>query len=174
MSFSNVTWRTINDYPNYEVNNAGEVRNVKTNKVLKPRPSTKGYDRVSLYNKDGQRDAYIHRLVAQYFCDGYSNDLDVNHKNGHKTTNRSDNLEWCTRSENIRHAYETHLREPSGPHPIRKVKVVETGEIYNSARECARAIGGSQAHVSRCLNGEYSQHKGYHFIYADSCEEGGS
>lgn len=51
----------------------------------------------------------VHRLVAQAYL-GYETDRDqINHKNGIKNDNRVENLEWCTRSENTRHAYENHL-----------------------------------------------------------------
>lgn len=158
-------WKRIDDFPNYEVSDTGKVRNSKTNRILKQRLNTYGYDRVCLYNSDGVSDRLVHRLVAEYFCDGAASELDVNHKDGCKTNNNAENLEWCTRSHNVKHAYDNRLKTPSGPHSIRKVRIVETDEIYDSQRECARAIDGSQAHIHRCLIGQYSQYKGYHFEY---------
>lgn len=54
----------------------------------------------------------VHRLVAKAFIPGFDPAKDVNHKDGNKLNNRVDNLEWCTRSENIRHAYNIGLRRP--------------------------------------------------------------
>lgn len=164
-------WKSITDYPKYEVSNHGGIRNKKTKKLLKARINGYGYGRVTLYNQDGASDKSVHRIVAQEFCDGYENGLDVNHIDGCKANNRADNLEWCTRSENIKHAFQTHLRDPSGPYAMVKVRVIETGDIYRSARECARAINGSQAHISRCLNGEYKSYRGLHFERVDELRE---
>ena len=155
-------WVKIQDFPKYEVNRHGQIRNAKTNRILKPK-NGHDYPTVTLYNHEGASDKKIHRVVAETFHDNTDPSLDVNHKDGCKTNSSADNLEWCTRSENIKHAYNTGLKKPSGPHEIHKVRIVETGEIYESARECARIIGGSQAHISRCLTGERRTHMGYHF-----------
>ena len=54
---------------------------------------------------------FIHRLVAQHFCEGYQKDLVVNHKDGNKLNNCANNLEWVTRSENDLHAFKNNLRQ---------------------------------------------------------------
>lgn len=53
----------------------------------------------------------IHRIVAETFLPNPNNLTDVNHKDGDKSNNKLDNLEWCDRSDNIKHAYDTGLRE---------------------------------------------------------------
>lgn len=52
----------------------------------------------------------VHRLVAKAFVEGYSEGLDVNHKDGVKTNNRHSNLEWVTRSENCLHSHKLGLQ----------------------------------------------------------------
>ena len=54
---------------------------------------------------------FIHRLVAIHFCEGYSEELVVNHIDGNKNNNKATNLEWVTRSENDKHAYKMKLRK---------------------------------------------------------------
>lgn len=163
MALSNTErWRKIDDFRNYEVSDTGRVRNIKTSRILKPRNGHE-YPSVSLYNEHGRRDLQIHRLVAKAFIPDSHEGLDINHIDGCKHNNHVSNLEWCTRSENIRHAYRTGLKAPSGPHEPTRVRVIETGNTYESARECAREMNMSQAHVSRCINGIYKQYRGYHF-----------
>lgn len=97
-------WRYIKGFEGrYEVSEAGRVRNSVTGRVLKPVPSTNGYLRVALGRAHINR--LVHRLVAQAFCEGYAEHLDVNHRNGIRSDNRAENLEWVTRSENIAHSH---------------------------------------------------------------------
>ena len=55
------------------------------------------------------RSRLYHRIIAECFVPNPYNKPDVNHINGIKTDNRSENIEWCTRSENVIHAYRTGL-----------------------------------------------------------------
>ncbi len=97
-------WRYIKGFEGcYEVSEAGHVRNSVTGRALKLVPSTNGYLRVSLGR--GHENRLVHRLVAQAFCEGYAEHLDVNHKNGIRPDNRAENVEWVTRSENIAHSH---------------------------------------------------------------------
>lgn len=69
-----------------------------------------GYSRVDLYSDDGKpHTKKVHRLVAEAFLDCDPDRDQINHKNGIKTDNRVENIEWCTRSENTRHAYANGL-----------------------------------------------------------------
>lgn len=74
--------------------------------ILKSHNHTGGYLRGRVNGKD----FYIHRLVATAFVDNPENKGEVNHIDGNKKNNRADNLEWCTSSENKKHAYKTGLR----------------------------------------------------------------
>lgn len=95
-------WKQINDYPDYEINEQGEVR--RGNRLLKSTPSTNGYKRVSLC-KDGKvKDFRIHRLMAQHFIHNLDNKPQVNHIDGDLNNNSLSNLEWVTASENLLHA----------------------------------------------------------------------
>lgn len=48
------------------------------------------------------------------------------------------------------------------------IRVLETGEIFNSIRECAEHINGDSANICQCLSGKrYKTHKGFHFEYVE-------
>lgn len=108
-------WKPIKNYENYyEISNLGNVKNIKTQKILIGDKNNMGYRRVILYNPIKKR-FFIHRLVAYHFCDGYKPNLIVNHKDGNKLNNCANNLEWVTRSENDLHAYRNNLRHGHVP-----------------------------------------------------------
>lgn len=81
----------------------GNVKNVK------PRTNGNGYLRVSIYGHD----KYVHRLAAKGFIPNPHDYTEVNHKDGNKENNDVSNLEWCTRSMNNKHAFQTGLRDYS-------------------------------------------------------------
>jgi len=66
--------------------------------------SSKGYARVSLFKNGVGKKHSVHRLVAIAFIDNIENKPDVNHKDGNKLNNNVNNLEWVTKSENIKHS----------------------------------------------------------------------
>ena len=100
-------WKLTIWSDNYEVSDLGRVRNVTTQHVLTPVKETAGYFRIKINGKHKK----IHRLVCESFL-GPQEGKEVNHINGVKTDNRLENLEWVTRSENLKHAYDINLRQP--------------------------------------------------------------
>lgn len=146
---------TIEDHPNYEVSNLGNVRNKKTGTV-RALTNRRGYLKVRLDNKDES----VHRLVAETFFDGDHTGYQVNHIDGNKSNNRLGNLEWVTASENVKHAFDNDLKKPSGgyrPHPVVDNT---TGRRYESVADCSRDIGGTKAGVRWALkyNKPYKNH----------------
>lgn len=90
-------WKTITDYPNYEVSDAGEVRNVRTGRVLKP-VLKDGYHRVMVY--PDKKCIYVHRLVAMHFIENPENKPMVDHIDRNRANNHVSNLRWASNSEN--------------------------------------------------------------------------
>lgn len=105
-------WMLIKDYPYYSISTHGRVKSKKNGGLI--RKIWKGeYYSVSLF-KDGERRTHmIHRLMAEAFIPNPENKMDVNHKDGNKYNNDLANLEWATRSENMKHAFENGFLNPS-------------------------------------------------------------
>ena len=95
----------------YEVSNYGNFRNIKNNHILSLCQSEKGYMMGSFRCTDEKSHTLkIHRIVAWMFVPGYDElHNEVNHKDGNKRNNHASNLEWSTRSENIKHGIKTGL-----------------------------------------------------------------
>lgn len=89
----------------YEITKMGEVINLKTGRILKPQPNNKGYLRVQLCGKR----YFVHRLVAEKYLPNPNNLEQVNHKDGNKTNNNVENLEWVSNETNHIHAVKSGL-----------------------------------------------------------------
>lgn len=158
-------WKPVIKHPNYAVSDQGRVKKRTTDKVLVATDDSRGYPSVTVLDDSGQHTKRVHRMVAETFIPNVDGKTTVNHKDGNKRNNHISNLEWNTMSENIQHAYDHDLkrRPDNAGSPKHPVMIVETGEVFDSLGDCARAIGGVTAHICNCLSGRYKTHCGYHF-----------
>jgi len=150
--------KEIKKYPNYFVTEEGLVFSSKTNKFLKFSYDQQGYQRVGLYIGNYKtKTIKVHRLVAETFIDNIENKKDVNHIDGIKSNNNISNLEWCTRSENVKHAFKIGLNKISdnqknrfiamsksqtgSNNPAsRKIINTETKEIFNTIKDVLELV----------------------------------
>lgn len=158
-------WKDIACYPDYEVSVYGEVYSKRKQEVLIPQTNIHGYRFVTLYNENGPKMHTVHRLVANAFIPNPENKPQVNHEDGIKSNNRVTNLIWATNGENEKHAFEHGLKHPSGQ---KKVRIIETGEVFDSLHECARQLGGNFKAISNCIRGKSKTHLGYHYEVVDN------
>lgn len=150
-------WKDIIGYESlYQVSNIGNVRSLdrfiyrckngksdlssfykKKGKNVALTDNGNGYKLCSLSNK-GRKNHYIHRLVAIHFLENKNNYLEVNHKNGNKSDNKSENLEWVTRNQNMKHA-SINGYLPKGGDKFNSIKVIDvhTLQVFDCIRECA-------------------------------------
>lgn len=97
----------------YKIKMNGEIYNIKNGNIMKAYTDGKGYKRVQLQSSNctGKRiDVALHRLICWEF-NGPSDETHpiVNHKDGIKVNNHPSNLEWCSYSENVKHAIDNGL-----------------------------------------------------------------
>jgi hypothetical protein len=110
-------WKIVYGHDDYKVSNYGRIKSLRRYINRKVNPYWKdetiltgtlnwsGYIMVYL---DGKQQR-LHRLVAKAFIPNTKDKKCINHKNGIKTDNHVENLEWCTRKENNIHAWENGL-----------------------------------------------------------------
>lgn len=132
-------WKDIPEYEGlYQISNLGNVRSQHSNKMNGQKPGKllkitlmkSGYMSLELRMSDTNKRHLVHRLIAESFISNPDNKPIVNHINGIKTDNRIENLEWCTQSENIRHAIDTGLiKGPFGP--VKGTKPWNTGKLLS-------------------------------------------
>lgn len=78
---------------------------------LSPLPNVQTrYLQVDLWKNNIRTKFSVHRLVAEAFIPNPYDLPEVNHKDGNRENPNAENLEWCTRSQNINHAIQTGLR----------------------------------------------------------------
>lgn len=153
-------WKDIFD--GYQVSNLGRLKSLKRHeeKILALKPNHCGYLLVHMRVNGKDVICGIHRLVANAFIPNPENKREVNHINGVKTDNRVENLEWCTRAENLCHAYKTGLRKR-----VREVYCAELDKAFYSVRNAAKEMNLHHENILRCCRGEMETTGGYHWKY---------
>lgn len=107
-------WEPIKGYSgSYSVSSKGRIWSHLSKKFLAKNVGTHGYIRVNLRKDSKTKQVLVHRIVAEAFLDNNKGFPQVNHKDGEKTNNNLNNLEWCTEQSNTNHAYSQLKREGS-------------------------------------------------------------
>lgn len=162
--FEGQIWKEIDNFNlPYKIDNLGNLYSHRLKKIFTPKITNHGYKEVTLRNKENKSKSYlIHLLVAKYFFNHVTikNGLIINHIDGNKLNNSTENLEIVTRSRNSKHAYELGLNpcrpgEASGVSKLKNeevLKIRELGKIRElSQRQIGKLFNMSQASISRII-----------------------
>lgn len=148
---NNTVWDPIKDFENiYEISNKGEVRNIKTGKILRQSRTTTGYKKVELSNKGKRKSFKVHRLVGIAFIKNPYKYPIINHLDGDPNNNCFENLEWCDQSRNVQHAYENGMI-PSNLHKYKNTLIKEYKETNISLRCLSKKYGVSYKSLRKML-----------------------
>lgn len=168
-------WKQVKDYPDYLVSDDAQVFSMMSKRNLTIQTDKLGYQRVELTDGGNRHSFGLHRLVATAFVENKLNKPEVNHIDGNKQNNFFSNLEWVTRSENMKHAIRTglatHLRDVV---ERQKKKVIaykndtKFGE-YDSLKEASKDTGVSIGYISFVINGKY-QHAKHDWTFKEKVE----
>lgn len=166
MSKMEEIWKDIPNYEGiYQASNLGRIKSLKFGKerVLRHGLHKVGYCYIYLYKRGKGITNLVHRLVAIAFLG--ESDLQVNHKNGIKSDNRLENLEYCTGSENNKHAYDIGLKagrkgenNPSSKLTRACVERIKYGHQGMTQRAIAEIYGITQSQVSLIRLGKNWKH----------------
>jgi len=165
----------------YEASNLGNVRSIKNNNRYRPNQSKKiliggitiwGYRQITLSILGTQKTVRVCRIIATAFIPNPNNKPCVNHKNGIKTDDRAENLEWVTYSENEHHSYDILKKNIKGikktlPNGIsyhaKSIYCFENKTIYKSIKLASDALGVFRSNITKQIKGELKQTGGYTF-----------
>ena len=146
---------TYKGYTDYTIYENGLVYCISKNRYIKIGYSI-GYANVSLNCKNYR----LHRILATLFIPNPENKPEVNHIDGNKANYSLDNLEWCTRKENVQHAIKTGLRDKQIDYAKKASKPIvqkdKDGNVVNqfkSIHEAHRITGFALKWISACANG---------------------
>lgn len=166
-------WKDVVGYEGlYQVSNIGRIRKINIDyftrqdrvnqyRYLKGSTGSKclGGKYVLIYMKGGKR-MQLHRIVASAFIPNPENKPQVNHIDGNPKNNNVSNLEWCTRSENIKHAItilghglSNDIQSSNAKKRWKKVKDNNTNNIYESVKKYAEINNVRYNKVVLMLNG---------------------
>ena len=158
-------WKEINGfYGLYAVSNMGRIKSFDRilslngyikrlkGKILKQQIFRNGYCAVHLSKNNIKKMYSVHRLVAQEFIPTpqTSEKLEVNHKDGDKTNNNIDNLEWITHKKNMQHSQ--NILGYNVPKPVMQIKDNKVIAIFSNKTEASKKTGVCEVGIRYCCH----------------------
>lgn len=164
----------------YQVSDLGKVKSLNYNKtkrekILNGSTTRDWYLRVCLTKNLIEKTHAIHRLVLSSFILNINNKPQINHKNGIKSDNRVENLEWCTAGENIRYSYSNLNRKSVNRgkiwinnHCSKRIKQFNKDgnfiKLWYWTGEIKRCLRFDRSAITACCNNKKHRKSAYWFI----------
>lgn len=174
-------WKPIKGYKGYEISNFGNIK--RFGRLLKL-SAWNNYKVIRLRSNGNEKTMYVHRLVAMTFIPNPSNKPMVNHIDGNKLNNNSENLEWCTKQENEIHAWTHGMKEKIRETSKRNLEIARqfihnkkaivqmdvdgnVVKIWDSASDAMKITGIDSSGISKCCNGKLKIVGGYKWRFIE-------
>lgn len=152
-------WRDIKGYENYIISDKGEIKSIKTGKIMQKWINSDGYYSVTLKHQNGKRKTFkVHRLVAQAFIPNPESKPTVHHIDEDKLNNKVENLEWRTYKEQSA----VHFRRKLTSVPI--IQLDLNGNFiqeWPSQQIASKILDIPRTNINKCCNGKREAAGGY-------------
>lgn len=159
-------WLDIENFEGlYQISDKGDIRNIKSGRILIPKLTKKGYNTICLSNKGIKYNFQVHRLVANAFIPNPNNYHCVNHKDENKLNNSVENLEWCTHSYNTNYGTCIERYSTKNKKSIQQLKDGVLVNEFASAIDAEKQYGFCRSSISQCCNGIIKSYKGFQFRF---------
>lgn len=173
-------WKDISGYEGlYQVSTEGRIKSIPriTNGIVcnggilkQSVNNVNGYCYVKLYKNGKGKTMRVHCIVMNTFMPvnkkyGFDPQYTINHIDGNKQNNCLPNLEWCSQSDNQKHAYVVGLEKITWS---KKVICLDNHKIFNSIKEAGIFVGGKNGGgVAKVCKGIRSHYRNFHFAFLD-------
>lgn len=148
-------WSVVESIPTYAVSTHGKVKHIRLNRYLKAHKDSYGYLCVNLSHNGMLYRKRVHRLVAEAFFTNEVFGKEVYHHDGDKSNNFYENLRYRNTG-----GAPGRPKKDILPVVLTVFEIIETGERFNSIRECAEATGMDTSTIYKVLRGEREHHLG--------------
>lgn len=151
-----IKWKEVVGFPRYQVNQYGQIVNIDNHRDLIGYSRNGGRTLVDLRKGYGWVPKYIHEIVAEAFLEPPPGpQYWIAHIDGDIFNCMAENLEWTNQAQRRLHKKN------------QEVVILETGDIFKNASECAQFLNVSKMAVSKNLNGTLENVKGLHLAYSE-------
>lgn len=156
-------WKPVKGYEKYYlVSNTGKILSLRTGALRKPQANVRtGYYMLFLCGDNTKKQEYVHRLVAEAFCEKPEGSECINHKDEDRQNNNADNLEWCTYRYNNTYNHKCDIYCKA----IAQMKDGVIIKVWRSARDAEKHFHTNYKNISAVCRGLRPRAGGYEWRF---------